>query len=443
MINAFNRELMEELIFFQSTLFARHASSTAKANGRWWRLYNRHDVDSCISKIRTVSFCQTVELYSSLKITAISSGFSIGSANWIIQTDFEKISYMSDSSVCDGYHPENINKEDLKRSDLLILTRLSSSEMQSTADAAITSFLQQIGTTLSGGGNVLVPTQSCGIVLDLIERIHLFLNSIGHNHTPIYFISPVAEYIIAYANVSGEWLSRTRQERLYQPEPPFQHEELLRSGRLHLFIDVDDRRLVSIFREPCIVLAGHCSLRFGPVTHFLRLWANDAKNSLLLIDPFFEKASILASATALISPTRLSMRVIHCPIDTRLSAASAKALLNELQPNHLIIPKQYSSSIMTTPLGDSLKTSSAFQPLEILSLPLKRPFEKATLSRELALYLRPKELNDKVSFVNINAILDVTNNRLTLNRSDQLLPQKRPFKAIVTDQSKRNMEDSI
>jgi len=144
-------------------------------------------------------------------------------------------------------------------------------------------------------------------------------------------------------------------------------------------------------------VAGHCSLRFGPVTHFLRLWANDAKNSLLLIDPFFEKASILASATALISPTRLSMRVIHCPIDTRLSPTSAKALLNELQPNHLIIPKQYSSSIMTTPLGDSLKTSSAFQPLEILSLPLKRPFEKATLSRELALYLRPKELNDKVS----------------------------------------------
>ena len=35
------------------------------------------------------------------------------------------------------------------------------------------------------------------------------------------------------------------------------------------------------------------------------------------------------------------MRVIHCPIDTRLSFAQANKLIRDLRPRHLVVPEQY------------------------------------------------------------------------------------------------------
>ena len=37
----------------------------------------------------------------------------------------------------------------------------------------------------------------------------------------------------------------------------------------------------------CLTLADHPSLRFGPATHFMRLWRGSALNAVVLIDPDF------------------------------------------------------------------------------------------------------------------------------------------------------------
>ena len=35
------------------------------------------------------------------------------------------------------------------------------------------------------------------------------------------------------------------------------------------------------------------------------------------------------------------MRVVHCPIDTRLSFQQANKLIRDLKPKHLVVPEEY------------------------------------------------------------------------------------------------------
>jgi hypothetical protein len=52
-------------------------------------------------------------------------------------------------------------------------------------------------------------------------------------HTPtIYWISPAAAPLLATATCSVEWLGEKQQRRVFQPKPPFPHEEMMKKGQL-------------------------------------------------------------------------------------------------------------------------------------------------------------------------------------------------------------------
>lgn len=53
-------------------------SSHLKLANNWQSLYDKNDVDLCISKIKLINFNEVVSVYGSIKIQAISSGYSIG-----------------------------------------------------------------------------------------------------------------------------------------------------------------------------------------------------------------------------------------------------------------------------------------------------------------------------------------------------------------------------
>jgi hypothetical protein len=116
------------------------------------------------------------------------------------------------------------------------------------------------------------------------------------SHTPIYVVSPVAKNVLGYCEILSEWLrpratgghmqsphivglfcpysrslltqcatvmqSHVGIHQHFAPESPFIHEKLQQSGRLQIVSDVHALR--SAYLEPCIVLAGHPSLRLGP-----------------------------------------------------------------------------------------------------------------------------------------------------------------------------------
>ena len=99
------------------------------------------------------------------------------------------------------------------------------------------------------------------------------------SHTPIYVVSPVAKNVLGYCEILSEWLrprataaqSHAGIHQHFAPESPFIHEKLQQSGRLQIVSDVHALR--EAYLEPCIVLAGHPSLRLGPGIYFLFIFS--------------------------------------------------------------------------------------------------------------------------------------------------------------------------
>lgn len=116
----------------------------------------------------------------------------------------------------------------------------------------------------------------------------------GFGQVPLYFISPVADNSISYANILGEWMSQERESKIYLPDPPFIHAELSKAGKLHRFENISDGTFGGTFKPPCVVFAGHPSLRFGDAVHLVKIWGRSSKNSVIFIDPDFDHTLAVA-----------------------------------------------------------------------------------------------------------------------------------------------------
>lgn len=223
------------------------------------------------------------DIYGAVQATAVSSGFCLGSSNWVIKSAHEKIAYVSGSSTLTT-HPRPINQAALRGADLLLLAALTQTpahnpdnmlgdlcmhagKCDSTRHSTLTVGAQpqriMISTcfthtamTLRGGGSVLVPCYPSGVVYDLLECLSGHLENAGLAQVPLYFISPVADSSLAYSNILAEWLSGGKQARVYLPEEPFPHAQLVRGGRLrhypslhHDAFSADFRQVPSLFRS--------------------------------------------------------------------------------------------------------------------------------------------------------------------------------------------------
>ncbi|PNI68037.1 INTS9 isoform 11, partial [Pan troglodytes] len=83
----------------------------------WRRCYTMQEVNSALSKIQLVGYSQKIELFGAVQVTPLSSGYALGSSNWIIQSHYEKVSYVSGSSLLTT-HPQPMDQASLKNSDV-------------------------------------------------------------------------------------------------------------------------------------------------------------------------------------------------------------------------------------------------------------------------------------------------------------------------------------
>lgn len=160
--------------------------------------------------------------------------------------------------------------------------------------------------------------------------------SFYHQHRyPVFILSyssinNLSSYSLAYSGILAEWLTTSKQQRVYLPEEPFPHSHLMKVGRLKAYESITDEAFMNEFHVPCIVFAGHPCLRFGDVVHFMELWHNDPANAVIFTEPDFNYVDALAPYQP------IGIKVLYYPIDTSLSFAQANKLLKELRPNALV-----------------------------------------------------------------------------------------------------------
>lgn len=216
----------------------------------WEKIYSKQEINNCLSKVKILSFFEKVDIFGCLEITSISSGYCLGSCNWVINTPHEKIVYISNSSKLQT-HPKPMEFEPLKDANVMILNNLTKTPILNP-DQMVADLCTQIATSLKNNGNVLIPCYSSGVIFDLFEYLVVHLDQCGLHQIPVYFLTPVADQSLAYSNILAEWLTTSKSNKVYVPEEPFCHNHLIRFGRLkhypgkfilsHLFIYFFDRK---------------------------------------------------------------------------------------------------------------------------------------------------------------------------------------------------------
>uniref|UniRef100_A0A1B8Y7R8 Integrator complex subunit 9 n=1 Tax=Xenopus tropicalis TaxID=8364 RepID=A0A1B8Y7R8_XENTR len=189
----------------------------------WRKCYTMQEVNAALSKIQLVGYSQKIELFGAVQVTPLSSGYALGSSNWVIQSHYEKVSYVSGSSLLTT-HPQPMDQTSLKNSDVLILTGLTQIPT-ANPDGMVGEFCSNLAMTIRSGGNVLVPCYPSGVIYDLLECLYQYIDSAGLSSVPFYFISPVANSSLEFSQIFAEWLCHNKQNKVYLPEPPFPHAE--------------------------------------------------------------------------------------------------------------------------------------------------------------------------------------------------------------------------
>ncbi|XP_026527229.1 integrator complex subunit 9 [Notechis scutatus] len=333
----------------------------------WRRCYNMQEVNSALSKIQLVGYSQKIELFGAVQVSPLSSGYALGSSNWIIQSHYEKVSYVSGSSLLTT-HPQPMDQASLKNSDVLILTGLT-----------------QIPTANPDG------------------MVGEFCSNLGDKNR----------------------LCHNKQTKVYLPEPPFPHAELIQSNKLKHYPSIHGD-FSNDFKQPCVVFTGHPSLRFGDVVHFMELWGKSSLNTVIFTEPDFSYLDALAPYQP------LAMKCIYCPIDTRLNFIQVSKLLKEVQPLHVVCPEQYTQppptqSHRTDLMVDCLPPPMSYRRAEVLTLPFKRRYEKIEITPELADSLVPTEMKPGISLATVSAVLHTKDNKHVLQLPPKL-PQPQPGK---------------
>jgi len=292
----FGRLLLEELITFcRNVPKDKHASlwknpkfkktirnpvCRDQRSTSWKQIFTMADLNNSLKKIRVMTYAEEKSIFGALEISAHSSGFAIGSCNWVIKSDFEKIVYMSGSSKLPS-HPDILDDKFLTGCDLMIFYGLTEVPLCDPS-RIISDFSNCIIKTAKQGGNTLVPCLPSGIIFDLLEHLLNVIDIIENRDFTIYFVSPSAKGSLAFSQIYSEWLHREKQSKAFIPEQPFTHEELKSSGKLKIFSSIRDG-MSGNFKQPCVVFTGHPSLRFGDVVHFMDLWSSSHLNSIIFI----------------------------------------------------------------------------------------------------------------------------------------------------------------
>lgn len=378
----------------------------------WRKIYSKSHIEACLSKVTLVGFSEQKDIFGLVKVSPVSSGFCIGSSNWLINSGFEKIAYVSGSSTLTT-HPSGLDQVPLRNTDCLILTALTQTPTHNP-DPMIVEFCKTVIDTTKMGGNVLVPCYPSGIVYDLIEFLagQMEINSLAT--VPMFFVSPVADSSLAYANIMAEWLSSNKQSRVYLPEEPFPHGSLVKCGRLKSFKNLYDENFSTEYRTPCVMFVGHPSLRFGEVIHFIELWGNNPNNTIVFTEPSFPYLDALAPFQP------LQMRAAYCPIDTSLNFNQAKKLARDFKPGMIVAPKCYSMPPASAAQRTDLQLEVdmplyTFSRDECIELPLFNKFERITIDPALAATLKPVEIIPGVNAATITGTLNVSNNKYHLS----------------------------
>eukprot|EP00127_Corallochytrium_limacisporum_P007436 Clim_evm39s251 gene=Clim_evmTU39s251 len=243
-------------------------------------VFDLSDVDAAFNLFTQVKYSQKVSLVGSIgelgvEITPYPAAHLLGGSLWRISKDVDDIIYAVNFNHRKERTLTGTVLESQTRPSLLIVD----ADGVATKSGAIPrrqrdqSFVERIIKTSNAGGNVLIPTDSAGRILELSYLIESIWKSKGINQIPVAILSHTAPQVFQFAMSYLEYMSEAINEQFRsQRENPFEYKYIYQCKSME-----DLARLP----KPIVVFAAGESLEAGFARQLFAEWCRDPKNCII------------------------------------------------------------------------------------------------------------------------------------------------------------------
>ncbi|XP_021692757.1 cleavage and polyadenylation specificity factor subunit 2 isoform X2 [Hevea brasiliensis] len=243
-------------------------------------LFTLDDIDSAFQNVTRLTYFQNHHLSGKgegIVIAPHVAGHLLGGTIWKITKDGEDVVYAVDFNHRKERHLNGTVLESFVRPAVLITDAYNALSNQPPRQQRDKEFLEKtILKTLEAGGNVLLPVDSAGRVLELILIMEQFWAQRLLNY-PIFFLTYVASSTIDYVKSFLEWMSDSIAKSF---ETSRDNAFLLK----HVTLLVNKSELDNAPNGPKVVLASMASLEAGFSHDIFVEWAADAKSQVLFTE---------------------------------------------------------------------------------------------------------------------------------------------------------------
>ncbi|GKV31150.1 hypothetical protein SLEP1_g39882 [Rubroshorea leprosula] len=244
-------------------------------------LFTLDDIDSVFQNVTRLTYSQNYHLSGKgegIVIAPHVAGHLLGGTVWKITKDGEDVIYAVDFNRRKEKHLNGTVLESFVRPAVLITDAYNALNNQPPRPQRERDkdFVDTISRTLEAGGNVLLPVDTAGRVLELLLTLeeHWTLRSWNY---PIFFLTYVASSTIDYVKSFLEWMSDSIAKSF---ETSRDNAFLLK----HVTLLISKSELDKAPDAPKVVLASMASLEAGFSHDIFAEWATDPRNLVLFTE---------------------------------------------------------------------------------------------------------------------------------------------------------------
>ncbi|OMO71745.1 Beta-lactamase-like protein [Corchorus olitorius] len=244
-------------------------------------LFTLDDIDSAFQNVTRLTYSQNYHLSGKgegIVIAPHVAGHLLGGTVWKITKDGEDVIYAVDFNRRKEKHLNGTVLESFVRPAVLITDAYNALNNQPPKPQRERDrdFVDTISKTLETGGNVLLPVDTAGRVLELLLVLeeHWTLKSLNY---PIFFLTYVSSSTIDYVKSFLEWMSDAIAKSF---ETSRDNAFLLK----HVTLLISKNELDKVPDGPKVVLASMASLEAGFSHDLFVEWAADVRNLVLFTE---------------------------------------------------------------------------------------------------------------------------------------------------------------
>lgn len=350
------RSMCEELVSYDREYRRKLRSDST--------LYTLNDIRDIWNSTIKLNYHQIIK-YKEFNIAAISSGHSLGSANWIVEWGDMTIGIVCASCDNGERYPSKLNS-DIWKCKTLLFTHAHSPDIFPFSSKAFYHEFIETCRSLSYTGSIFIPIDTWQL-LDIEGHV---LSAASVFNLPVLCMAPSARAIFSHAAGSTEWLSDELRRKAFIPTNCFSFEVAKEKEKLFIFNDLREG-FGNKLTYPCIILISHSSLRLGEADYILNhlCGQRNGPHILLTIDKRFNSSEALKPFRERDLCQNLIVKNLDYDIGLRLE--EIVAYLSSSSCGNIILPESYRNSLSHDFLINS--RSTFYSPIQKLNCPHIKP----------------------------------------------------------------------